>query len=93
MPMDGKSLSKEIIDWIKNDYHFLLEVRRSVFKKDNKKTRRINSVPSLKIIQIGDRADSNLFIRNKISICQKLGFEYDHEKLPEDISAGILSFI
>ena len=37
-------------------------------------------------IQVGDRADSNTYIANKIKLCEKYGITYNHFHLTEDIT-------
>jgi methylenetetrahydrofolate dehydrogenase (NADP+)/methenyltetrahydrofolate cyclohydrolase len=40
--------------------------------------------PKLCIVQVGDDASSNLYIRNKKNACKKIGAEFDLIKLPSD---------
>ena len=37
-------------------------------------------------IQVGDRADSNTYIANKIKLCEKHGITYNHFHLTEDVT-------
>lgn len=37
-------------------------------------------------IQVGDRADSNTYIANKIKLCEKHGIAYNHFHLTEDVT-------
>src|SRR3989344_4323747 len=46
----------------------------------------LRSPPKLIIIQVGDLAESNAYIRQKILFGQKIGAIVDHQKLPENIS-------
>lgn len=43
---------------------------------------RCNSV----FIQVGDNQASNTYVRNKIKLCNELGINAYHHKLPESIS-------
>ena len=45
--------------------------------------KKLQKPPGLGIIQIGDRKDSNLFIKNKIKWCKDIGFNSHLKKIPE----------
>lgn len=46
--------------------------------------------PRLLVIQVGDRSDSNRYIKNKINRCEEVGIKCTLLKLEEDISEGCL---
>lgn len=46
--------------------------------------------PKVLVIQVGDRFDSNSYIRNKTKLMDKLNIVYHLEKFPEDISCNDL---
>lgn len=51
-----------------------------------KRVAALSFVPLLVIIQVGDRADSDAFIKAKKSFAQKIGAKEMHIKLPENVS-------
>ena len=46
--------------------------------------------PCLGIIEIGDRPDSDLFIRNKIRKCNQIGFSTVRTQLDTDVNLGFV---
>ena len=81
--MEGRGLSKELIDWIQLDFQNRRETLELIsIEKEQREA------PHLSILQVGDRRDSNLFIRNKKRLCDQLGFSHAHLKLSDDIDAG-----
>ncbi len=50
----------------------------------------LKRAPTLAIIQVGDRADSNSYIRGKKSFAEKIGAEVRHIKLAEAVSQAEL---
>ena len=46
--------------------------------------------PGLAIIQVGDRKDSNVYIRNKLKAAEAVGIHATHHKLPADTSQAAL---
>jgi methylenetetrahydrofolate dehydrogenase (NADP+)/methenyltetrahydrofolate cyclohydrolase len=81
--MNGIEMSNEILNYIHKDYSLLKKVP---FKT---KTNVVDRTPKLAIVQIGNKSDSNLFIRNKLRACKKLEFEHSHFKMDQNISKGI----
>lgn len=81
--MNGVEMSNEILNSIHKDFSLLKKV---LFKIKNNI---INRSPKLAIIQIGNKSDSNLFIRNKIRACKKLEFEHSYFKIDQNVSKGI----
>ena len=61
-------------------------VRDRIAKKLKKQISRLRSKPKLVIIQVGDLAESNTYIRQKILFGEKIGCLVDHQKLDEKIS-------
>lgn len=43
-------------------------------------------VPGLRIVQVGGREDSNVYIRMKIKAAQEIGIDAVHVKLPRSIT-------
>lgn len=62
---------------------FLKEKLSFLFEKHKKR-------PLLVIFQIGDRPESNLYIKNKIVFGQKIGVDVELKKFPEDINENEL---
>jgi len=49
-----------------------------------------NFRPGLRIVQVGNREDSNVYIRMKIKTAQEVGIDVDHLKFPSSITEGEL---
>ena len=62
------------------------EVRTVLMPKLMEKIRGLSFVPTLAIIQVGDRADSNSYIKAKKSFAKKIGVNIKHIQLSENIS-------
>ena len=41
-----------------------------------------NFSPGLVIVQVGDRSDSNVYIRQKLKAAEEIGIDASHLKLP-----------
>lgn len=67
--IDGKSVSQKILDDI------------SLTLKDIQKNHP-HFKPCLAIVQVGDRSDSNVYIKNKLKKASEIGFEAKLIKLP-----------
>src|SRR3990167_9622583 len=61
-------------------------VRDKIAEKLKTLNSKLKTKPKLVIIQVGDLAESNAYIRQKILFGQKIGAIVDHQKLPENIS-------
>jgi len=61
-------------------------VRDKIANKLKTLNSKLKTKPKLVIIQVGDLAESNAYIRQKILFGQKIGAIVDHQKLPENIS-------
>lgn len=72
--LDGKTLSNAIREDLKYKLSTIMQ-RHSIINK-----------PKLKIIFIGDKQDSKLYIDNKIKECKYMGVESDLVKFDESIS-------
>jgi len=70
--LDGKATSKKIIQKIKIEVDEILE--------NNEKA------PHLVAILVGDNPASSVYVRNKIRMCDKVGFESTVIRFPADIS-------
>jgi 5,10-methylene-tetrahydrofolate dehydrogenase/methenyl tetrahydrofolate cyclohydrolase len=46
--------------------------------------------PKLKIIQVGDRSDSTLYIKNKLKLCNSIGIEGELKLFKDDVSKEVL---
>jgi methylenetetrahydrofolate dehydrogenase (NADP+)/methenyltetrahydrofolate cyclohydrolase len=69
--IDGKQISDSICDELIAEIKFL----------HNKQI-----IPTLVIIQIGDNSASNIYVRNKLRLSDKLGAKTTVHKLPVDIT-------
>lgn len=49
----------------------------------NLKRRLISFQPGLAIVQVGDREDSNVYIRMKIKAATEIGIKAEHIRLPK----------
>lgn len=47
---------------------------------------KMDKIPSLSIIQVGNKNESNIYINQKIKFGEKLGVKVEHVKLPEDVT-------
>ena len=70
--LDGKATSKKIVQKIKIEVDDILE-------KNGK-------APHLAAILVGDNPASSVYVRNKIRMCDKVGFKSTVIRLPADIS-------
>src|SRR3989344_9485454 len=61
-------------------------VRDKIAQRLTSEIAKLKSRPKLVILQVGDLAESNAYIRQKILFGQKIGAIVDHQKLPENIS-------
>jgi methylenetetrahydrofolate dehydrogenase (NADP+)/methenyltetrahydrofolate cyclohydrolase len=52
----------------------------------HKRVKALSFVPCLVIIQVGDRADSNIYIKGKKNFVEKIGAQIRHIRLDEDVS-------
>lgn len=55
-------------------------------------TKIVTKFPKLAIVQIGDRVDSNLFIKKKLAVCKYLNFQSKCYKLNSDIETGAIYY-
>ncbi len=67
----------QILDGKKAKEHYLEQLRTRVIF--------LSSIPKLVVIQVGDREDSNSYIRSKKLFAEKLGAEVVHEKLSDKV--------
>ncbi|XP_058457068.1 C-1-tetrahydrofolate synthase, cytoplasmic isoform X1 [Malaya genurostris] len=71
--LSGADVAKEIRDRLKKD---VSEVRYKI----------PTFVPGLAIVQVGDREDSNVYIRMKIKAAEEIGIRAEHVRLPRTIT-------
>lgn len=74
--LDGKKLSAEIIESIKNDIEKDLKLGRNP--------------PTLAVILTGSRPDSSTYVRMKEKACSDAGINFRLEKFPDDVSESTL---
>uniref|UniRef100_A0A0N4ZFX3 C-1-tetrahydrofolate synthase, cytoplasmic n=1 Tax=Parastrongyloides trichosuri TaxID=131310 RepID=A0A0N4ZFX3_PARTI len=67
--IDGKIISQQVLDEV-------VENLKKIQKKHS------NFKPCLAIVQVGDRSDSNVYIRNKLKKASEVGFDTKLVKLP-----------
>lgn len=72
MILDGKIVSKNIKDSIKNEIDTYISLG--------------NRKPKLVIVQVGEVMASNIYVKNKIKACSYVGMDAEHIKLSEGIS-------
>lgn len=77
-----------ILDGVKTRDAILNELKNSIALLAKKQI-----VPTIAIIQIGDDEASNIYIKNKIKLCEKLNFKYQLIKKPKTINTNGLSTI
>lgn len=79
--LNGKELSLIILDSIKIESDYIINKFQL-------------SPPHLKIIQIGNKSDSTLYVNNKIRCCSSIGWRSTYIKLNDDVSLyEVLSLI
>ncbi|XP_065051570.1 C-1-tetrahydrofolate synthase, cytoplasmic-like [Rhopilema esculentum] len=71
--IDGKAIANEVKDYLKLDIE---QVRES----------HPNFKPGLAIVQVGDRADSNVYVNTKCKTAREIGMEARHVKLPKTVT-------
>jgi methylenetetrahydrofolate dehydrogenase (NADP+)/methenyltetrahydrofolate cyclohydrolase len=76
--LSGVQLSKAIRNCLKN--------KISEIKANNPNI----CNPKLKIILVGERSDSKLYIQNKLKLCKDVGIEGDLKTYPEDIEKQVI---
>ncbi|MCX6719371.1 MAG: hypothetical protein NTZ38_03295 [Candidatus Taylorbacteria bacterium] len=62
------------------------KAREALLPELEKKIKALSHVPTLAIIQVGDRSDSSSFIRAKKSFAKRIGVNERHIRLPENVS-------
>lgn len=68
--ISGKQVSLEVQEKIKQRVQVLKET--------------YNVIPLLAIVQVGNREDSNVYIRSKVKMAQDVGMKAEHHKLSSD---------
>ncbi len=66
-----------------------IELKKEIQEKLLKKVEKISSTspkPTLVIIQVGDKAESNVYVRQKVGFGKVIGVNVNHLKLPETTS-------
>lgn len=59
------------------------DVSLEIKEKLKDQVQKLSIVPKLTIVQVGDREDSNVYIRTKIKFAQDVGVLAEHLKLPK----------
>ena len=70
--LDGKALSERIRGELKEEVSYLKE--------------RFGRAPTLAVVLVGDNPASEIYVRNKIKACEKVGINSVNRHLPADIS-------
>ena len=70
--IDGKALSQKIFEDIKKEHDKIKE--------------KVGRSAGLAVIIVGENAASQVYVRNKIRACEKVGFYSETIRLPEDIT-------
>ncbi len=60
--------------------------RESYIQKLTERVNGLSFTPCLVVVQVGDRADSNIYIKGKKTFAEKIGAKIIHEKLKENIT-------
>lgn len=81
--IDGKSIAEEIRSRVASDVKRMKEC--------------IGKVPGLAVILVGERRDSQTYVRNKIKACEEAGIKSVLTELPnycaeEDVTTALLKF-
>lgn len=61
-------------------------IRDGIARDLSSRTQNLEPRPGLVIIQIGNNAESNTYIGEKVKFGERIGVIVDHQKLPEDVS-------
>ncbi|XP_066926824.1 bifunctional protein FolD-like [Clytia hemisphaerica] len=75
--LSGKEISKKIKEGMKEEVQQIKE-KNSEF------------TPGLTIVQVGDREDSNVYVRMKMKTATELGFKPEHVKVSKNASESEL---
>ncbi|KAJ8963330.1 hypothetical protein NQ318_018801 [Aromia moschata] len=67
--LSGTEIAREITSQLKNDVQYI-------------KSRLPSFIPGLAIVQVGEREDSNVYIRMKMKSASEIGIKAEHIKLP-----------
>lgn len=76
-PINGKAISEQLLDQLRQEIQKMQSGAAS-FR------------PGLAIVQVGDRADSNVYIRNKLQAAEKIGIHARHVKLGHETTESSL---
>eukprot|EP00794_Sanderia_malayensis_P017413 gene17413-19156_t len=71
--LDGKKVSSEVREALKTEIDLI--------KSDDP-----NFKPGLAIVQVGDRADSTVYVNTKCKTANEIGMEARHVKLPQTVT-------
>ncbi|KAI8323147.1 FTHFS-domain-containing protein [Martensiomyces pterosporus] len=77
IPLDGKAISEKVREELKDEVAAYRQVHPT-FK------------PKLVAMQVGERSDSSVYIRQKAKACREIGIEFEHIQLAEDIQQAEL---
>ena len=65
-------------------------IKKEIINDLHDKVSKLNSIPFLVVIQVGDNPASNTYIRNKAKMCEQVGYKFELKKYPEDITEEYL---
>ena len=70
--LDGKLVSEKLLD--------------EIAKKISKRTQKGHKAPGLAVVLVGDNPASEIYVRNKVRACDKVGINSKSYKLPRTVS-------
>lgn len=83
----------EIMDALNENNKIVLDckiVRDTKLRQYKEEIKEMTNKPSLLIIQVGNRSDSNTYVRNKIKWCEECGIDVHLEKYEESVTTNKL---
>ncbi len=70
------------------------EIKQEILNDLKEEVRFLDDKPKLVVIQVGNDESSNVYIKQKVKMCDYIGYDYEHVKLDEDITTeGLLDII
>lgn len=65
-------------------------IKKEIINNLHGKVSKLNGIPYLVVIQVGDNPASNTYIRNKAKMCEQVGYKFELKKYQEDITEEYL---
>ncbi|EOY03158.1 hypothetical protein QUC31_017819 [Theobroma cacao] len=96
-PPSGQKISNVQIGTVINGKSIAEEIRSRVASEVKRMKECIGKVPGLAVILVGDRRDSQTYVRNKIKACEEAGIKSVMAELPnycaeDDVMTAVLKF-